>query len=543
MANINLFQIDENKEERFVKALQNELFVKIGDKNVDGFHFIFYTCVPSGYKDMSWKWVYDEFEQEVDEIVPAPKGVLLIRENVLRGKPKKSLYVVTFGSAFFLVDKYCNKSFGFECVKRMKFARLNLTAVNNYGTIRNRVIASYRETRDINPAAGESYSKIKARMQLPEGIDCIGTSVEAGSSIRFRTGESGLKALSDLVRYIGIVMSQKVCHRIPQFDDVKDKNERVALDAKLREAIEGNSSEILLSEFSVIGSEEVFNRADSYELLAMKRGKKEYDELSMKMVKEFCKEHEISSADEMLKIRVGFMRDGVRVNRKSLYELIDYLDDDTKSLLYQGDWKRFNEDYLSFLHNSLNDIKVEYNSEFDITGTVLKNFRTKQIEKAEKGELKALDDAERKEKIDNRYYLEYAYNTMRVDDGFALYDRKMRNVGQGKVELCDLMKGDAIFSVKIGNASSKLSYVVDQSLTIVELLRNGALPGVAKEKIEQIGLWIVLERATQLPFKNGHLEWEKLNMLILKVRIEEWKRAVREAGFKPIVYINYMKQD
>ena len=35
MANINLFQIDESKEERFVKVLQNESFVKIGDKHFD----------------------------------------------------------------------------------------------------------------------------------------------------------------------------------------------------------------------------------------------------------------------------------------------------------------------------------------------------------------------------------------------------------------------------------------------------------------------------------------------------------------------------
>ena len=54
-------------------------------------------------------------------------------------------------------------------------------------------------------------------------------------------------------------------------------------------------------------------------------------------------------------------------------------------------------------------------------------------------------------------------------------------------------------------------------------------------------LWIVLERATHIEDPDGKPDLNRLNMLMLKNRLDQWKKEVRLMGVHPLVYINYRR--
>lgn len=52
-------------------------------------------------------------------------------------------------------------------------------------------------------------------------------------------------------------------------------------------------------------------------------------------------------------------------------------------------------------------------------------------------------------------------------------------------------------------------------------------------------LWFVLERSEHIEDETGRPDLNKLDMLLLKNRLDNWKKEVRLLGIKPLVYINY----
>ena len=60
-----------------------------------------------------------------------------------------------------------------------------------------------------------------------------------------------------------------------------------------------------------------------------------------------------------------------------------------------------------------------------------------------------------------------------------------------------------------------------------------------EKKISKAVLWFVLDRNTHIEDASGNPDLNQLDMLMLKNRLDHWKKEVRLQGFKPIVYINY----
>ena len=103
----------------------------------------------------------------------------------------------------------------------------------------------------------------------------------------------------------------------------------------------------------------------------------------------------------------------------------------------------------------------------------------------------------------------------------------------------DLYKEGKMLVVKIGNSSGKLCYAVDQSLTSLKLYKKGVLDGMPN--VTTAVLWIVLERATHIEDPDGKPDLNRLNMLMLKNRLYQWKKEVRLMGVHPLVYVNYRR--
>ena len=146
----------------------------------------------------------------------------------------------------------------------------------------------------------------------------------------------------------------------------------------------------------------------------------------------------------------------------------------------------------------------------------------------------------------NKLYRENAFNQLREEDGFFSLDRTIEKINNNRFEPMDLYKDHTMYSVKIGNSSGKLTYVIDQSLTSLKLYDSGELTSIKKDnkeiplpKIENICIWIILEREKHIEDEHGNTDLSKLNMISLKASIANWSREVLLSGKKPIIRINY----
>ena len=57
--------------------------------------------------------------------------------------------------------------------------------------------------------------------------------------------------------------------------------------------------------------------------------------------------------------------------------------------------------------------------------------------------------------------------------------------------------------------------------------------------ISRVGLWFILEKKKHLTIHGDKVDLTSLDMLMLKNRIDQWKKEVRLAGYTPGIYINY----
>lgn len=101
----------------------------------------------------------------------------------------------------------------------------------------------------------------------------------------------------------------------------------------------------------------------------------------------------------------------------------------------------------------------------------------------------------------------------------------------------DLYKDKAMFAVKIGNSSAKLSYAVEQSISSIKMYKHKLLPQMPE--INKVVVWIVLRNHRHLPIVGNRPDISSLGMVMLKNRLDSWKKEVRLLGYKPIIYINY----
>ena len=374
---------------------------------------------------------------------------------------------------------------------------------------------------------------------MPNGFTLFKAAIEVGTSIRVVSEEDSLDRIIDIILYIdNVIATVDDKHRIPVFMRVKDKAKIQQLDERLNAAIE-EEPEIYISELDIIGASEIFNHNDCEFILKYKRGEKTVTSLSHEELHAFCDENGFDFATEVLNITVISLYEGNQVTFAKVKNLIDFTCDAEQCLLSKGIWYQYNDDYLDYLRASIAEIQTEYNPAYDFSDAMHAAFVEAKLPEARAlPENCGKDDDTLRKGLKKKYYAERAYNLlMERDHGFENYDRNDQSVGEAKVEKMDLYKNHTMFAVKIGNTSGKLCYAVDQSLTSLKLYKCHLLENMPQ--IDAVGVWLVLERDAHIEDTNGKLVIDALNMLMLKNRLDQWKKEVRVQGFTPIIYINY----
>lgn len=542
MGQVNLYKIDGNKKEDFLNKL-SEKFKFIGerdynslDNNENMYTVGTYVHVPEERKTPEWQWILDGYDCEIEGTAGSPRAVLVI-ESV------DATYAVTYGFSYFAVDKYCDIDFAFDFARRIVFKQIKTTTLTAPNAQRNKMINVYLNYNDISFDSGESYAKIKAKMKIEDGFSLHGEMVEIGHSIKTQLSDNSIDCILKFIEYVEAVREKEELHKIPVFSKVKDENVIRELDERLLEKIEENIECINISELDIIGATEVFNCNDTSFTLKYERKHKNIQELTKENILQFLDENNLNIRNNFLNIKVVSNRNGEPVCTDIMKKLVDFTDDEKRCLLLKGEWYSFNDDYVQYLQDSIAELDVVYDSRFDFSNIKLLEYvERKYQEEKDCAEYSGLTVQEVKKKIKDKYYAERVFNNVLSEQfGFKNHDRDSDETGAGKIELMDLYKDGTMYAVKIGNSSAKLSYVVEQSISSTRMYKHHLLPDMPQ--VDKVAVWIVLKRRTHLPEINGKPDISSLKMMMLKNRLDGWKKEVRILGYTPVVYLNYWEDD
>lgn len=544
MGQVNIYRIDAEKQEAFLQCMQekmvqvNTLFrtIEVEDAEIE-FGCTLYKSPEPAEKQIAWNWILREFGQEEVHCLPAPKAILLIEKD-------DEMYVATFGFSYFIVDKFCDRNFAFNFARKITYKEIKTTALSSPHSKRNKTVNTYVNYDELEFDSGESFTKIKAKALIPDDFTIYNESIEIGNSIKFSAPEDSVDSILKIIIHIeDVIANTEDKYLIPVFTKVSDKELLGELDERLNTEVSQNPQSINISELDIIGATEVFNHNDTSFTLKFGHFEKEIPELNFEQLKLFSEDKGFDLNSNLLKIKVVSNNNGNPVRSDEVRNLIDYTDDLHRCILSKGSWYQFNDDYVNYLSDSIAEIETLYDANFDFRKSQHEAFIERKYQE-EKDNPVFLGMAEKqvRNKITNKYYAERAFNTiMQEQFGFSNFDRVDSRIGTADIELMDLYKDATMYAVKIGKTSSKLCYAVDQSLSSLNAYKHHLLEGMPE--IQNVAVWLILEREQHLTVIDGKPNLNELNMIMLKNKLDDWKKEVRLCGYKPIIYINYVVRD
>lgn len=560
---INIYKINKEYLDEFLSELDDKDYVNTSENKSFTFNSEFFEDIQLDYNlsfysneqvtnnTLSWNWVRTEFGLNPIIYLSKPKAILLISEIKKDIRDEKNIleenyYAISFGYAFHNISGYCDRLWAFNFAEHLKYKSVNLMNILAPNSVINKKINNYSNFNRVELNSGEALNQIIANIELDEEMEeNTKNKIIISNSIKFEIKEPKLEYILNLIDYVNYHNTKEIKSKIPYFKECADKIKKQELTKnlvdKIFEDISSNQKSISICEFFIIDNNIKFLSDFTDFHLIYKNFDAHINDLNLNEIYQFI-DSNLSKEEDILEIQIHFKEiDSDLIIKKKFKNLIIYDDTDEPFIFDEGKWLTYNDVYMEDLKNSLDDIDVIYDEKFD--------FKKKDYEKFIKN--KAKESNEEIKSIKKKFYKEFAFNTMREKDGYICNDTKKDSVNGHIIEVADLFKLDekAMFSVKIGNTSSDLSYVVDQSTISIRTLDNGEIKEIQNEKIKNISkkdienvyLWIILKRKRKLPLKkDGKVDLNKLNMLILKNKIDYWKKEVIMTRRNPKIRINYI---
>ena len=509
MATINLYKIHSVKREGLIKTLRDNYSEKgnksvsittidttTGESKENIFEMTLYFDEGTEGKALNWNWVLNAFGHQNITTDGTPKAVILVAFQ-------EYIYAVTFGPSYFRVDQFSDKDWPFDFARRLRYVNIRTTAITNPNSQKNKTINTYLDYENLDLGSGEALTKLKAKIELPSGFNLFSETIEIGNSIKLSTENPSLETLANIILFIeDIIFNEEEKVKIPYFRQVKEPEEIQRLKDLMKQDIENDLMLIDFSEYQIYATKIIFN--DNHEFkLVHKYKTKHCDRISLETVLAFLTENNFNVKEDLLDIKVGVWEDGKRIYKTNLEKIIFYTNENSNALLSDGAWYVYNEDYLQYLYDSIYEIPVEYEADYNYSRALHDEY-LEHVFLTERNlvEYRDIDEGEVRKRISQKYYKERYYNNwiVSIGAGFANFDRDLDTIKRHKIEVMDLYKDNSMYTVKFGNSSGKLCYAVDQSLEAIKAYHRGDVRIDAK--IENVYLWFILERG-DLPLMNG----------------------------------------
>lgn len=146
MGTLNIYKIDNDKLQDLMETLNQKMQQK-GTQTIpepisetgetQPIRCELYYAQQENTVSLSWNWVLAAFDQESVRTNPLPKAVVLLK------KENDAVYAITFGHAFFLIDKFCDRDFGFVFARKMNFQEIKTTTLTAPNSHRNKMVNTY----------------------------------------------------------------------------------------------------------------------------------------------------------------------------------------------------------------------------------------------------------------------------------------------------------------------------------------------------------------------------------------------------------------
>ncbi len=532
MAKFNIFKIDRNKHDKFLEFIYPEIASKT--IRIDDVEYKVTLCGEIEPKNarIGWQFILNQFDMPVVVMNKQPKGILYLEIN-------GNIYAATFGPAFNIVEKYCDRDFAFKVARKFTYEKIKSTSVANPNSNKNKVINSYLDSEYFEYDSGAAFLKIKAKLKLDEEFQLFEKNIEIGTSIKLNTSSESLDGFIKIIIYLDNVLHEVDKTPIPVFQEIKDLEEINELNEKLKEDTTFENMKISFSDFDIIGTTEVFYSQGTEFCISYKHYRKNIDYLDMDAIKQFCDEKSLELKDVFFDIYVKIKDDSNRFEKVPLVNFIDCTINEKGAVLINGKWYKYNRDYLVNLNKSLKDLTCEHLLEFDFCQDLYDEYIDKKLIE-EKNELiyRGKTDEEIKCLLKKKYYKERVYNKLMADIGnYENGDRSLVKIDGSKIEVDDLYKDNTIYAVKIGNSSSKLCYVVDQIDLAMRLIKSNEIQYA--HDVKTIALVLIIDKHDNYPESDGLFDITNLKYIALKNTINNWQKQARLMCYTPRVIIGY----
>lgn len=570
MVSVNIYKIyneyldeflNELNEKEYVNSFEDKSYLFDSEYFEEfslNFNLSLYSNENIKENDLSWNWIRSAFGLNSLSFITKPKAVLLIKEiRILKDNENNSaeenFYAISLGHAYQNISGYCDRLWAYSFAEHLSYESVKSMNILSPNSIINKKINNYSNFNKIELNSGEALNQLTANIEIDEDIEFLKNNIIISNSIKFDIKEPNLKFILNLIDYVNYCNISETKLRIPYFKQCHDKILKRKLNENMinviYEDIRLGRKSIDICEFFIINNEIKFLNQFTDFNIVYKKHNENLDYLSINNIYGFI-DSNLTEEDNILDIQISFKETetGEYFNRKFKNMIIfDNLEE--PYIFDEGKWFVYNDVYMNDLKDSLDDIDVFYDDKYDFTEEDYNNFLQNKSEEFDL-DFNSMTE-EQAVNFKRKWYKELCFNKMREGDGFICNDRSMDNVKGHSIEVADLFKIDenAMYSVKIGSGSSDLSYVVDQSLIAITNLDNGEIKEIKNENINQISkndiqdvyLWLILKRINHLPLNDeGNPDLNSLKNLILKNKIDYWKKEVIMSRRNPKIRINYI---
>lgn len=418
-------------------------------------------------------------------------------------------YVVSYGKAHFYVRPFADYDFGMELGKRIANPNetKHISARRGQGR-RRKDIKSYLAGTRLDPEAGESVDFLELEIAEHDRVQ-FGRTGRFGTSAQLTVPKLKIGEVGHLFDQIEAALGRDELFKVPRATVITDEEEVRLCNERLVEELRrpvGETDTALQSEsFDLWGVDFVFpSTYYEYELHGPGRVDQSFEILTLGQLKEYITAHSISD-DGIFRIKVKFLTDEGPQYTRPLLEVLDFIAD-KGTMLHQGKWMKFNQDYIDALDSYIDEIEVESaEPEFLVVN-------------GKEGDFNASEAV--------------------VDAGYTNTDKNfqlLRTRVPTPIEAHDLRKGSTVYAVKFGSGQ-KLGTACDQAIAVLEILRNEAAT-VELEKFDRFCLWFGYKGQKPLP------SISQTGSIILKQKIDLWARRTREMGWTPVLKLSHHTGD
>lgn len=515
MPKYNLYKIDNSRRVDMLAGFEQKKLIKASSKLLSGYNVEFYLSKEQDEQDIWWVDTYSEF------IPPESRATLKNRSHfaALVVYNDTECYVVSLGKTFFYMRDYCMPDFGIDVAERIvDTSRIDIKNSRHFGGAKVKTIDTYRKA-DLDYDIGEAIFFLKAKTIDEQKW---GSSVRCGTSVQFQLDIEPV-AFVEKLHEISALLQLPPQISLPRATVVVDP----AMIAKLNNSLIDTLVEIETEEdtvmdfssLSLLGTEFVFwgNQNLSLKMghgpeMELREGNEILDLL--KYVRD--RGHSLN-LDTLNRIKVVVQTDTERRIQYKVTKIIEFLTEDEEAYYFfaEGRWLRFSRSYIQSLKDSINRIPWEHDSQ-GFALTRIEEYRNANPDK-------------------KLVYREYVFNQDKaIQESYQLGDRDLSYWDGLSVEVSDLIKEGTAYAVKMGKTRTFVD-AIDQSLGALRFVQqNNGRYGA--QEVTEFGLWLLSEN------KNPISQLSDFKSLIFLIRLHDWYRNVRLAGFQPRIRIGYLKE-